>query len=459
MRGLIFNILLAVVLTILLFLRLLRIDIPIVIFQVVSVIALIPVIIASGKALKEKTVSVDSLAAVALVFAYLAGEWYSAAFINLMLASARIFDIWTQRKSENLVKSLLKYRPETVKVKKDEHIEAKSVNEIEVGDVIIIGAGERIAVDATVISGQASVDESTLTGESIPAVKKPGDKVYSSTLSTSGSLVVKAEKIAGESTLAKIITLVEKSSLKKSKTVKLVNVFAQWYILATFAAAIILYFATGNVDFVLAILLVVCADDIAVSIPLAFTVAVARAAQSGILIKSSDVLERLPKIDVFITDKTGTLTFARPKIYKIKTFGGCDRKQFLKYLIAAEINSTHPIAKPIIEYVKKEGITPPAITEFTETPGEGMRVSFDNKIVVAGKNSFISKNGIKIRPGEQKIIESFSNTGYSILTLGINGALAGVVIFEDEPRPFVKDAISRTKKTWSQTLDYADRRQ
>lgn len=446
MFGLIFNIVLVVCLVVILPLRFVGVEVPIIVFQIISWIAIIPVAIAAFKSLKEKTISVDFLAIVALVFAYLAGEWYSAAFINLMLASARIFDIWTERRSENLVKSLLKFRPEKVKVKNGDDILVKDVKDVKVGDIVIISAGERIAVDAVVISGQASVDESTLTGESVAVVKKTGDHIFSSTLNTSGSLLVKCEKVAEESTLAKIISLVEKSSMKKSKTVRMVNVFSQWYIIATLVGSLILYFVSGNVNFVLAILLVVCADDIAVSIPLAFTVAVTRGAQSGILIKSSDVLERLSKIDVFITDKTGTLTFARPKITQIVTFDGFKEKSFLKYLSAAESNSTHPIAKPILEFTRKEKIKTPMVSKFVETPGEGMQIEFKGEKIAAGKIDFIKRKGIRILSSQQAKADELSNLGYSLVTLGVGRKLAGFVVFEDEPKSYIKNVIKDTKK-------------
>ena len=445
MFALISNILLVASLVLILSLKFININVPTVVFQIISWIALIPVLIATVKALKQKTVSVDFLAAVALIFAYLAQEWYSAAFINLMLASARIFDIWTERRSENLVKSLLKYRPEKVKVKEDDFIEIKNVKDVKVGDLIIIAAGERIAVDAVVVSGQASLDESTLTGESEPQVKKIGDHIFSSTLNTTGSLVARCEKMAEESTLAKIISLVEKSTLKKSKTVRMVDTFSQWYIIATLVGSIVLYFVSGNVNFVLAILLVVCADDIAVSVPLAFTIAVSRAAQSGILIKSSDVLERLSKIDVFITDKTGTLTFAKPKITQIITFDGFKQNSFLKFLAAAESNSTHPVAKLILRFTTKEKIKTPSIDKFIETPGEGTLVDYKGERIVAGKMDFIKKKGVKILSNEQAKADELSDLGYSLVALGIGKKLAGFVVFEDEPKPYIKNVISRTK--------------
>lgn len=447
MPNLIFNILLAISLSSVLIAELFKLEIPIVVIQTIAYIALIPVIIAAYKSIRKKEVSVDFLAAVALITAFIAKEWISAIFISLMLSCARIFDIWTSRKSDQLIKSLLKYRPKKVKVKIKERVEIKNVEDIEPGDILIIGTGERIAVDGIIIDGQASIDEATLTGESIPIAKKVGDKVFSSTLNISGSILVKTEKKADESTLAQIITMVEKSTLKKSKTVKTASIFAKWYILATFLAAIAIFLITKNINFVLAILLVVCADDIAVATPLAFTVAISKAARFGILIKSSDVLERLSKIDVFITDKTGTLTLAKPKIVKFEIFDNkLSYKNFIRFLVTAEVNSNHPIAKEITELAKSQNIGIPAITKSKESPGEGVEVQFDNKNIIAGKIDFLIKNNIKITTSEMRLINKYSNNGYSTIAMGVDKDLKGIVIFEDSLRPSAINIVQKTKK-------------
>lgn len=441
------NIILVVILTTILLLKAFRVgNISEDIFAITSIVAVIPVLINMVKGLLEKKLTIDLLAAIALVFSFLARQWDSAAFINLMLASARIFDLWTQKRTKNIVEHLLKYRPEKVKVKKGKDFEIKPIEDVKVGDIVVIEVGERIPVDGVVTEGQASINEATLTGESMPKTKKVGDKVYSSTLNESGDIEIKAEKIAGESTLAKIITLVEEASLKKSQTVRIVSVFTQWYIAATLLGSVILFLATGNTLFVLSVLLVVCADDIAVSIPLAFTAAIARAAQHGILIKSSDVLEKLPKIQTFITDKTGTLTFGRPKIVDVKTFYNTTQSEFLRYLGAAEANSSHPISRSILEYIGREGIKVAQPKEFNELPGEGIEANYKEKRVFAGKLEFLKRNGIKIEETQEKVIEQFENGGLSITALGIGSRLLGVVAFEDEVRPSARAMIARTRR-------------
>jgi Cd2+/Zn2+-exporting ATPase len=445
MTGLIFNILLAFLLIVSLALKAAGFSIPILIFKIISFVALIPVILATIKSLKEKTISVDFLAAVALIFAYLTGEWYSAAFINLMLAAARIFDIWTQRRSENLIKGLLKYRPEKVKIQKDGNYEIKDIDDVTIGEILIVEVGERIPVDGVVISGFASVDESTLTGESFPKTKKKGDHVYSSTLNISGSLFVKAEKVASESTLAKIITLVEESSIKKSKTIKLVNTFTKWYVIATIVGSVIIYLITGNLTLVLAILLVVCADDIAVSVPLTYTAAISKAAQRGILIKSSDVLEKLPKIDTFITDKTGTLTFGKPKIVKVEAFEDVDQKKFLRDVGIAETNSSHPVSKTIVDYVISQKIAIPTVSNFNEIPGEGIEVINGKDKIFAGKMDFVIARSKKLKPQQENRLKTEIVAGHSIALIAVNKKVLGFVAFEDEVRPQAKQMIEKTK--------------
>lgn len=440
-----FNIILVAVLLTLLILKAIQLPPPVDIFQVVSFIAIIPVLISAFNALRQKEVSVDLLAIVALVFAYLTHEWYSATFINLMLSSARIFDIWTQRRSENLINSLLKYRPEKAKVQKEGGYEMKNIDDVVVGDIVIVEVGGRIPIDGIVISGQASVDESTLTGESVLKVKREGDHVFSSTLNISGSLFIKTERVASESTLAKIISLVEESSLKKSKTIKMVHAFTRWYVIATMVGAVIIYLFTGNLSLVLAILLVVCADDIAVSVPLTFTAAISSAAKRGILIKSSDVLESMTKIDTFVTDKTGTLTFGKPKIISVETFGKTNLKDFLEYIGIAESNSSHPISKSIVDYVIAKKIIIPDVNNFNETPGEGIEVVNGNDKIIAGKVDFVVRKAEKLDSDQTKRLNNFIHSGHSVTLVAVNNKLQGFIVFEDEVRPSAKTMIVKTK--------------
>ena len=195
-----------------------------------SCIATLPVLVSTYKSVKNKKISVDLLASIALVVSLLNKEWASAVFINLMLTSARIFAAYTERRSQNAIKSLLKLRPERVKIKKGNKVVEKSISKIKKGDLIVIELGDRIPVDGIVVSGSSEIDQSSLTGESIPINKNIGDKVFSSTLNASGSLVIKAEKVGKDTTFEKLIKLVEESQDNKIGIKTIADKFTSWYI-------------------------------------------------------------------------------------------------------------------------------------------------------------------------------------------------------------------------------------
>ncbi len=422
------------------------------VFIILSFIGLIPVIRSAILALIKRRVTIDLLASIALIFSFLAREWYSAAFINLMIAFARVFSVWTQMRTKNIIEHLLKFRPLLVKIKRNEQILEIPSAHVKVGDLVVVESGDRVPVDGKVIQGQASLNEATLTGESELILKKVNDQVFSGTLNESGSLLVLAEKVGEESTLSKIIALIEGASRKKAKTERIANRFTQWYVLAMLVGSIALYFILHNTNMVLAVLLVICADDIAVAIPLTFTIAIARGAQRGILIKGSDVLEKLSRVKFFVTDKTGTLTLGKPKIREVHIFSKISETQFLKLLGTATASSHHPIDEAIIRYVESRGIRVEAPDEFYETMGEGVTVVSNKQKILAGRTLFLEENKIEITPQECKVIEKVRSLGLGICAVGLNNKIIGFVGVEDEVRPYAAHAIQIVKdlgvKSW-----------
>lgn len=442
-----FDGLLIVVLSLVLIINFLRlVPIPEQVFILLSVIALFPVLRSAILALVHRKLTIDLLASIALIFAFLAREWHSAVFINLMLTFARLFDTWTEMRTKNLIAHLLKYRPVTVKLQVEGHIKEVATELVKVGDLVVVGDGERVPIDGSVVTGQASVDESTLTGESEPSTKKIGSKVFASTLVVSGSLLVKTEKIEADSTLKKMIKLVMEASRKKSPTEKVAEKFTTWYIGLTLLGSIVLYFFLHNFSLILAFLLVVCADDIAVAVPLSFSSAIARGARRGILIKGSDVLEKLPKIKFFLTDKTGTLTRGKPKIEDVRIFGHMDKKIFLSLLGSASVNSNHPIDVAMSSYIAQEKIHVDAPDTFHEKSGEGISVSVHKKHIHIGRLEYVKENGVKISNKDALEIQQIKDLGYGVVAVGMGKEFIGFVVLSDELRPFARQLVPMTKK-------------
>lgn len=410
-------------------------------------IATLPVLWSAYRSLKNKKVSVDLLASVALVVSILNSEWASAVFINLMLTSARIFSDYTENRSRSAIKSLLKLKPEKVKVKKRNRVVEISVSKIKKGDLIVIELGDRIPVDGKVTSGDAQIDQSSLTGESAPAHKKKGDTVLSSTLNISGSLVIRAEKVGKDTTFEKIIKLVEESQKDKSSINTLAEKFASRYVLLSIIGSALLFVYSHNMSLVLSVLLVTCADDIAVAIPMAFSAAIGSAAKRGIIIKGGEYLEGLVKTKTIVLDKTGTITKGTLQVEKIVPFGKYKKDDVLKFAAMAEIYSEHPVAKAVIRQAKENKLVFAEPQKFQEYPGKGSSAIFKNGKIACGREPFLKELKIKISAEDEKVLAKIKKEGSSsILLVSYRDLLAGIIMLVDEVRPETKNTISRLKK-------------
>jgi len=318
-----------------------------------SLLGTLPVVLSALRSFKDRKISISLLASIALIASILAKEWSSAVFINLMLTSARIFDRYTRNQARRAIESLLKLQPEKVRVKRGEDIVEESVEKLEVGDLIIIETGQRVPADCRIEDGQASVDQSALTGESAPISKQKGDKLFSSTLLVSGSVIAKAEKVGKDTTLNKIVELVEQSQQFKAGIHTLADTFTTRYIIITLIGSIIIYLFSKDLILILSVLLVACADDIAVAIPMAFLAAIGVAAKRGVIIKGASFLEGITKVKVLVLDKTGTLTKGELKVEQIVAFENYTEEDVVQYAAIGEFFSMHPAAKAINVYAKK----------------------------------------------------------------------------------------------------------
>lgn len=417
-------------------------DVPVLV--AISIAGLLPVIFNAIKSLVRRHLTIDLLASAALIFSLLAGEWHSAVFISLMLASARLFTRYAGDRAKRSIEGLLKLRPVMVHlVGPDGKLTETHIDKIGVGDLILVESGERLAVDGIVQSGQASIDQSSLTGESNPVSKKAGDEVLSSTLNIGGSLIVRAAKVGADTAFAKILELVEKSQDSKAEIVSVTERFTGWYILATSILAVVSYYLTRNMGLSLSILLVTCADDLAVAIPLAFSAAIATLAKRGIIVKGGNFIEGLSNTKIMIFDKTGTITEGRPQVMEVVTFHNYPREKFLALLGAAEQASEHPAARATRKYVAGQNINVPQITLVHEEPGFGIKGQIDGQEVVAGKVKFLKDNGIEFSQDEVDAIEDQKKKGRMLTSLGIGKELLGFISFSDAVRPVAPLAIAQ----------------
>ncbi len=411
----------------------------------VSSIATLPVLWSALQSFRNKKISIDLLASIALVASLLNREWASAAFINLMLTSARIFYHYTESKARAAIQGLLKLRPQTVKIKRGSEIIEKKSEEVNVGDSVIIESGERIPIDGTILQGEASIDQSSLTGESAPVAKKAGDNVFSSTLAVSGSLIVKAEKIGKDTTLEKIISLVEESQKEKSGIKTVAEKFSDWYIIITLIGAVIIYFFFRDIKLILAVLLANSAEDIAVAIPMAFFSAIGYAARRGVIIKGEDSLEGLTKVKTIIVDKTGTLTLGHLEVQKIVPFGEYTIEDVFKIAASTEFFSEHPAAKAILKYARSKKLSFEKPDTFEEKPGRGIIATVGGKKFFSGSINFFREMGIIVHSSEFQTIKEYEEKGFGITLIGDEHKLIGMIVLADKIRPGIKEAIAKLR--------------
>jgi len=415
------------------------------ILRAISVIATAPVIISAAKALKNKKVSIDLLASIALIVSLIEKEWVSAIFINLMIASARAFTDFVKIRSHSAIDSLMKLKPTKVKIIKDGKTKEILIEDVKVGDRIVVELGERVPVDGVIESGQALIDQSALTGESLHVSKKAGDKILSFTTVVSGHLVVRAEKVGQDSTFEKIIALVEQSQTDKSKIYSFIDRFSKWYIIITLGGALAVYLFSRDTNLVIGLLLVSCADDIAIATPMALMSAITHSAKHGAIIKGGDYLETLAKVKTVIFDKTGTLTKGKLKIEEIYSFGSKDKNEILKLAAIASAHSGHPIAHAIINYAKENNISIDDSEKFEEYEGKGMSILYKRKKIILGKLSFFED--LKFKMGGPQLLKIREATAekFNITLVGYGGNLIGFIALADEIRPKMKQTIEALK--------------
>jgi heavy metal translocating P-type ATPase len=303
-----------------------------------------------------------------------------------------------------------------------------------------------IPVDGIVEKGEADVNQASLTGESIAVHKKAGDQALSSTTVVSGELVIRAEKIGKETVFEKVINLVEKAQSNKARIDTLGDKFSEYYIIGIIAISVIAYSITRNLDFVLSIMLVSCADDIAIATPLALSVAITKSAKRGVIIKGGNFLEGLSKVrDIFI-DKTGTLTTGKLKVEKIVFFESKGNQEFLGLSCAASLVSHHPVSHAIVNYAKEKNIPLKEPDDFKEYSGEGIIASCGGKKIVSGKLPFFQRLKISMNDRQISQIEAEQAKGFNIVLLGDENELKGYIVLTDELRPRVKETIKELKQ-------------
>ncbi len=404
--------------------------------------------------LHERKLDIDLLMVLAALGAAFIGAWREGAILLFLFSLSNVLQDYAIGRSRNAIKSLLKLYPETAKIKRGEQIQMVKFDQIRVGDIVLIEPGERIPVDGVVIEGFSSVDESPITGESIPVDKAVHDDVFAGTLNGQGALDVRATRTAQNNTLARIIQLVENAQSNQAPTERFLEQFEEYYaafIVGVISLIIILpplaFGVDFNSNFYRAMVLMTVASPCAlvISVPASFISAIASSARMGVLFKGGAYLEMMANVQAVAFDKTGTLTYGKPDVTAILPYGDITADELLQIAASIEARSEHPLAKAIIRHAERQAIYPQPVKEFSALVGRGITATLNKSWLHAGSINHLSAK-FTLPEALSTQVETLETAGNTVIGIVRDGHWIGAIALADQVRPEAKQVIGQLQR-------------
>ena len=377
----------------------------------------------------------------------------SAGMILALVTVGKYLEARSKGKTGEAIAALIALAPESAVVLRDGKEVTLPIGEVVAGDTVIVRQGGRIPVDGTVLFGQGAVDESAITGESLPVEKGEGDSVIAATINKAGYLEIRATRVGKDTTLSQIITLMDEAASSKAPIAKLADkvsgIFVPTVITIALVSGLLWYFVghqsvSFSLSIAIAVLVISCPCALGLATPVAIMVGTGKAAQHGILIKSAEALEILHHIDTVVLDKTGTVTEGKPRVTDLRPAAGMSETDFLRLAASAEALSEHPLAKAVVEYAAGQNIALSPASDFTATPGGGVEATVENRRLMAGNRRMMEGRGVDITPFEAEA-QTLAAQGKTPLYFVADGALLGMLAVADTVKPTSAGAIGALK--------------
>ena len=433
--------------------------------------------------IKAKASNMDTLIAIGTSAAYLYSAtvtlvpnffpfksvyFETAAVIITLILVGRLLETKTKEKASSAVRKLLDLQPRMAKVLRPvegtedfEEVEIP-VEQIQEGDILVIRPGERIPTDGVIIEGSSSIDESAITGESIPVDKSKGEEVIGATINKSGLLKVKATKVGQDTVLSQIITLVEEARTGKAQMQKLVDQVAKYFVPAIVITAVgvgLGWFFIGSIGFTFSLLafvsvmIIACPCALGIATPAALMMGTGKAAENGILFKGGEYLEIASKVNTIVFDKTGTLTEGRPSVIDIIGLSTMGEKELLRLASIAESGSEHPLGQAIVRKAKEEGMTITANTDsFEAISGLGLRAIHEGRTILVGTRKLMEEASISVPENVDSTLKEFENQGKTAVLISIDRSLSGIITLADTIKENAREAIDSLKSMGKEVI-------
>jgi Zn2+/Cd2+-exporting ATPase len=398
-------------------------------------------------AVRSRTLDINVLMVVAVLGALALGDWFEAASVVFLFAVAQWLEVRTLERARQAIRALIDLAPPEATVKRHGHEHRVSVDEIQVGDEIVVRPGDKVPLDGEIVAGQTDVNEAPITGESLPVDKVPGDDVYAGTINGRGALEVRVTRLHRDTRLSRIIHLVEAAQAQRAPVQTFVDRFARIYtpaVLAIAAAvALVPVLAGGDprecVYRALVLLVISCPCALVISTPVSIVAALAGAARAGVLIKGGAHLERLAGVKVVAFDKTGTLTRGHPAVVDVIPLDGCTRRDVLERAAAVEARSEHPVARAILQQAAEEGIRARPAANVEALLGLGAEGDLEVGRVLVGSERLFAQRGFAVDSGE--LLAAHRRAGRTLVLVASADRVIGAIAIADPPRTSAREAV------------------
>lgn len=393
----------------------------------------------------RREITSDTLMTVGIIAAASIGEWTAAALIVFFMRFANWMEELTIQRSRQAIRQLVALAPAMARVVRDGTEVEVPVAEVKADDTVVVRPGERIPVDGVVVEGQAPVDEASITGESVPVDKHVGDRVFAATVTQAGFLRVQAHRVGTDTTFGRIVRLVEEAEAQKAPVQRFADRFAGYYLPLVIVIALLTLLLTGQILYAVAVVVVACACAIVIATPVVVLASVGSAARRGLLIKGGIALEQLARVNTVVLDKTGTLTYGKPRLTNVVALNGLPDAELLQVVATAERRSEHPLARSIVDAAQQQGLVLGEPTAFTPLVGRGVLADIHGQTWAVGNRSLLAERGIMLDTHAERIAASLEQQGKTAFVAARDKEVVGVVAVADTVRPDAKVALDTLK--------------
>jgi len=402
----------------------------------------------------RRKITASVLISIAIIASIFIGELFAAGEVAFIMAIGGLLEDWTICRAKRGITQLINLAPQQARIIKEDGSETTvSIDKVAIGDKLKILPGETIPVDGKIIAGSTSIDQSTMTGESLPADKGVNDNVYSGTINRYGSIDIIASKIGKDSSLQKMIALVKEAEEKKAPTARIVDRWASWLVPIALLIAIITYFATSDIVRAVTVLVVFCPCALALATPVSIAAAIGQATKHGALVKSGEALEKMGRVSTIAFDKTGTLTCGDLSVSDVISFSQkYTEDEILKIAFSIETRSEHPLAKAVVKSAQDKGFVQYKVQNFKMFPGEGVQGEIDGKKVVCGNLAFLEKNNIKIDEAALDEFKELRTQGKALIIIGTENNCIGAIALSDTIREKAASVIKALEKMGTKVI-------